>query len=292
MKKIIISSIIAAVGMIGVHAEKPVSNADSLGYILGASQGAGLRRDVSDKYNDKESKAYRKAFMKGVKDAVLADTVMTGYSDGLAMGQTFLKEFKRMKSVDKPANIDLFVKTLEEFYMGEPVSNEKFQELLNEMSSMMEPVIAAYRERQERAHAEEQSRQQAIIDANLAAGKKFIENLKATDKDVVTTPSGLVYKVIKEGDGPKIGQRDSAVLNYSGKLVTGKQFDANQSVKMSPTGVIRGFGEGLQLMSKGAHYILYIPADLAYGMQGPPVIGPAQTLIFDVEIQDIIPEKQ
>lgn len=292
MKKIIISSIIAAVGMIGVRAEKPVSNADSLGYILGASQGAGLRRDVSDKYNDKESRAYRKAFMKGVKDAVLADTVMTGYSDGLAMGQTFLKEFKRMKSVDKPANIDLFVKTLEEFYMGEPVSNEKFQELLNEMSSMMEPVIAAYRERQERAHAEEQSRQQAIIDANLAAGKKFIENLKATDKDVVTTPSGLVYKVIKEGDGPKIGQRDSAVLNYSGKLVTGKQFDANQSVKMSPTGVIRGFGEGLQLMSKGAHYILYIPADLAYGMQGPPVIGPAQTLIFDVEIQDIIPEKQ
>lgn len=292
MKKIIISSIIAAIGMIGAHAEKPVSNADSLGYILGASQGAGLRRDVSDKYNDKESKAYRKAFMKGVKDAVLADTVMTGYSDGLAMGQTFLKEFKRMKSVDKPANIDLFVKTLEEFYMGEPVSNEKFQELLNEMSSMMEPVIAAYRERQERAHAEEQSRQQAIIDANLAAGKKFIENLKATDKDVVTTPSGLVYKVIKEGDGPKIGKRDSAVLNYSGKLVTGKQFDANQSVKMSPTGVIRGFGEGLQLMSKGAHYILYIPADLAYGMQGPPAIGPAQTLIFDVEIQDIIPEKQ
>lgn len=291
MKKTIISAVVLVAMAAGASAQTQKNNADSLGYILGATQGIGLSRDVDKNYSGKEAAEYRKAFMRGLRDAVLADTVKTGYRDGLAMGQTFLNEFVRMDGVDKPVNIKIFIETFEKFYNGGKVSDEEFDELLAQMRRQMEPVMQAYKDRQERAVKEKEERQKAVVDKNIAAGRKFMDELKANDKGVVTTPSGLVYKVIKEGEGPKVDSRGSAVINYTGTLVDGTQFDSNKGVKMSPMGVIKGFGEGLQLMNKGAHYILYIPYDLAYGLQGPPVIGPAQTLVFDVEVTDVLPAK-
>lgn len=128
-------------------------------------------------------------------------------------------------------------------------------------------------------------------EANLAAGEKFISDLKTNDPTVVTTPSGLVYKVLEKGEGPNVGPNQTALINYTGRLVNGEQFDSSNGtpIRLSPSQVIPGFGEGLQLMNKGAKYILYIPSDLAYGMQAPPVIGPGQTLIFELEVVDIEP---
>lgn len=291
MKKSIISAVVLAAMTTGASAQIQKNNADSLGYILGATQGVGLGRDADNNYTGKEATEYKKAFMRGLRDAVLADTVKTGYRDGLAMGQTFLNEFVRMNGVDKPVNVKLFTETFEKFYNGDKISDEQFDELLARMRRQMEPVMQAYKDRQDRAIKEKEERQKATIDNNIAVGRKFMEELKANDKSVVTTPSGLVYKVITEGEGPKVDSNGSAVINYTGTLVDGTQFDSNKGVKMSPAGVIKGFGEGLRLMSKGAHYILYIPYDLAYGMQGPPVIGPAQTLVFDVEVTDVLPAK-
>lgn len=290
MKKIALlcAALILSLSVCEVSAQQQKNASDSLAYILGATQGVGLKRDVKKAQGNAATMQYHKDFIRGIKDVVLADTIQTGYIDGIETGLVFFKELIRMSAHGKGVNTNLFMSTLEDFYLNKNVSQDQFDEMLNEMRRQMEPVIEAYRERQEKAENETKAKQQAIIDKNLEAGKKFIEQLKASDPSVITTESGLVYKVIKEGTGPNVGASQTAILNYKGTLVDGTQFDANNGVPLSPRGVIKGFGEGLQLMNKGAHYILYIPADLAYGMQGPPVIGPAQTLIFDIEITDIV----
>ena len=182
------------------------------------------------------------------------------------------------------------METLEKYFYDKNISQETFDQLLNEMRRQMEPVIEAYRARQEQTEKAAKEAVESVAKKNIEAANKFVENLKATEPNLKTTASGLMYKVIKEGNGPKLGAEQTAILNYKGTLVDGTQFDANDGVKLSPMGVIRGFGEGLQLMNKGAHYILYIPQELAYGLQGPPVIGPDQMLIFEIEITDIVSE--
>lgn len=292
MKKILLLFVasVLALGVNTVMAQKQKNAADSLAYILGATQGTGLKGDVKKAQGAAATEKYHSDFIRGIKDVVLTDTIQTGYIDGIETGLVFLKELVRMNAHGFNIDTKLFMATLEDFYLNKNVSQGEFDAMLNDMRRQMEPVIEAYRERQTKAENEAKAQQQAVADKNLEAGKKFIENLKATDSSVITTPSGLVYKVIKAGEGPKLKAEGTAILNYKGSLVDGTQFDANNGVKMSPMGVIRGFGEGLQLMSKGAHYIFYIPSNLAYGMQAPPVIGPGQTLVFEVEITDIVSE--
>lgn len=105
-----------------------------------------------------------------------------------------------------------------------------------------------------------------------------------------TTPSGLQYRVIEEGEGPSPAASDIALINYTGRLEDGTVFDSNeggQPVPLPVSGSIPGFAEGLQQMSKGATYRLRIPPDLAYGASGVPgVIPPDSTLEFDVTLVD------
>ncbi len=113
----------------------------------------------------------------------------------------------------------------------------------------------------------------------------------AADPDVHTTASGLMYKVITEGDGPKPSASDSVTVNYEGRLVNGSVFDSsyarNQPATFSVGGVIAGWTEGLQLMSVGSKYTFYIPPELGYGAQGNGPIPANSTLIFDVELLSI-----
>ena len=108
---------------------------------------------------------------------------------------------------------------------------------------------------------------------------------------VVTLADGLQYRIIKAGKGPKPGPTDMVTVNYAGKLIDGTEFDSsykrNQPAQFPVNGVIPGWVEALQLMPVGSTWELVIPANLAYGEQGaPPVIGPNQTLIFQVELLD------
>jgi len=119
-------------------------------------------------------------------------------------------------------------------------------------------------------------------------GIKFLEdNLK---KDgVQATQSGLQYKVIEAGSGAKPKATDTVEVNYRGTFIDGKQFDSSydrgQTIEFPLNGVIRGWTEGLQLMSIGSTYQFYIPFHLAYGEAGAGgVIPPHATLIFDVEL--------
>jgi FKBP-type peptidyl-prolyl cis-trans isomerase FklB len=107
----------------------------------------------------------------------------------------------------------------------------------------------------------------------------------ATKEGVKTTPSGLQYKVIREGTGKTPGPHDSVTVHYRGTRLDGREFDSsyrkNEPATFRVDGVIRGWTEALQLMKEGAKWQLFIPADLAYGERGPLA---DKTLIFDVEL--------
>jgi FKBP-type peptidyl-prolyl cis-trans isomerase FkpA len=104
---------------------------------------------------------------------------------------------------------------------------------------------------------------------------------------VVTTASGLQYKIIKKGVGAKPTDQDVALVNYKGSLRDGTVFDQNPQAPLPVGGMIPGFTEGLKLMSKGASYRFWIPAPLGYGDNSPSeAIPPNSLLIFDVELKD------
>ena len=127
---------------------------------------------------------------------------------------------------------------------------------------------------------------------NLEEGEKFLaENGKR--EGVVTLPSGLQYEVITEGTGKKPSATDTVSCHYHGTLINGTVFDSsvmrNQPAEFPVNGVIKGWVEALQLMSEGAKWKLFIPANLAYGERGAgQSIEPNSTLIFEVELLKVL----
>jgi len=137
----------------------------------------------------------------------------------------------------------------------------------------------------------QQSKAAAAGDANKLAGQNFLAANKSKE-GVVTLPSGLQYKIIKEGAGPKPTATDSVVCNYRGTLIDGTEFDSSYKrgePATFPVGqVIKGWTEALQLMPVGSKWQLFIPSDLAYGERSPGAeIGPNSTLIFDLDLISI-----
>lgn len=132
-------------------------------------------------------------------------------------------------------------------------------------------------------------------DAAAEMAKKGEEFLMENGKraEVKTTPSGLQYEVLAEGDGPQPTATDQVEVHYTGKLIDGTVFDSSvdrgQPATFGVTQVIPGWVEALQMMKAGSKWRLFIPSALAYGPQGAGgVIGPNQTLIFDVELLKVI----
>lgn len=127
----------------------------------------------------------------------------------------------------------------------------------------------------------------ALAEKNLAAGKAFMNENKKKE-GVVTLPSGLQYKVIKQGSGKSPGETDRVTVNYKGSLITGVEFDSSYKRGRPATfpvkGVIPGWTQALKMMKEGAKWELVIPPELAYGSQGMGPIPPDSTLIFEVEL--------
>ena len=125
----------------------------------------------------------------------------------------------------------------------------------------------------------------------LDAGAAFLAN-NAKDPDVHTTPSGLQYKIVKQGTGPKPVETDTVTVNYKGTLIDGTVFDSSydrgQPATFALTQVIPGWTEGLQYMPVGSTYMFYIPSGLGYGAQSMGDKLPANsTLIFQVDLLSI-----
>jgi FKBP-type peptidyl-prolyl cis-trans isomerase len=128
------------------------------------------------------------------------------------------------------------------------------------------------------------------------AGEAFLAENKSKE-GVVALPSGLQYKILTAGTGPKPTANDTVTCNYRGTLLNGKEFDSSykrgQPASFPVSGVIKGWTEALQLMPVGSKWQLFIPADLAYGDRGAGGdIGPGETLIFEVELISIGDQKK
>ena len=138
-----------------------------------------------------------------------------------------------------------------------------------------------------------QALQTRVAENNKAEGDKFLAENK-TKSGVITTESGLQYKVITEGTGAKPTASDVVKVHYVGKDLSGREFDSSVSrgepAQFPLQNVIRGWTEGVQLMPVGSKYIFWIPGELAYGEQGQPNAGiqPNATLEFEVELLDIV----
>ncbi|MCQ2224704.1 MAG: FKBP-type peptidyl-prolyl cis-trans isomerase [Paludibacteraceae bacterium] len=134
--------------------------------------------------------------------------------------------------------------------------------------------------------------QQEADAKNKELGEKFLAENKKRE-GIITTASGLQYEILTEGNGPKPKATDTVSCHYEGRLIDGTVFDSSirrgQPAQFPVNGVIAGWVEALQMMPVGSKWRLYIPSELAYGAHGAgDVIGPNATLIFDVEVLQII----
>jgi FKBP-type peptidyl-prolyl cis-trans isomerase FklB len=141
---------------------------------------------------------------------------------------------------------------------------------------------------QAEVNARQETRKKEAVEKNKKAGEEFLAANKAKE-GVVTLPSGLQYKVLKEGEGAMPKVTDLVETNYRGTLIDGTEFDSsykrNQTAVFPVNGVIAGWTEALQKMKVGSKYQLFIPSELAYGAKGAgEAIGPNAALIFEVEL--------
>lgn len=196
------------------------------------------------------------------------------YALGLSMGNNF-----RSSGIDQIDVAD-FADGVAAVFSG-----EKPRMSYDEAKEEIRKYFTAMEEKQRKA-AEEMGK------VNREAGASFLaENTKRPE--VKTTDSGLQYEVVTEGNGPRPERGDQVKVHYTGRLIDGTVFDSSvergEPATFGVTQVIPGWVEALQLMKAGSKWRLFIPSALAYGPQGAGgVIGPDATLIFDVELLEVI----
>jgi len=200
------------------------------------------------------------------------------YALGVNIGHDLAKNLERLPG-DSKINQDVFLEGL--------AAELKSNETLIAADSAITILQKFFTTVQEKAMEEEKAK-------NTLEGKEYME-ANGKREGVVTTESGLQYEVITEGKGPKPTAEDIIKCHYHGTLIDGTVFDSSvergEPAEFPLNAVIKGWTEGVQLMSVGSKYRFVIPSDLAYGeygMGGRGPIGPNQTLIFEVELLDIV----
>jgi len=205
------------------------------------------------------------------------------YAIGMNIGKG-LNESLKKDAVD--INSDILVRGMKDALAGN-------KPLLTDAESQAAIVALQtdVRKRQQEVH-------EAAVTKNSKAGEVYLAANKAKP-GVVTLPSGLQYKIIASGAGPKPTAEDVVVCNYKGTLIDGTEFDSSYKRGKAATfpvdKVIKGWTEALQLMPVGSKWELFIPPTLAYGETGTPnggPIGPNETLVFEVELMSIQPKAE
>jgi len=156
-------------------------------------------------------------------------------------------------------------------------------------------AIAAYQAKQQAAQAAERDKVMAEREVkgaeNAQKGAEYLA-AKAQEDGIQKTESGILYEVLTAAEGDKPTAESTVKVHYRGTLIDGTQvdsrYDRGQPAQFPLNGVSPGWTEGLQLMSVGSKFRLHIPAELAYGLNAPPSIGPNQVLVFDVELLEIV----
>ena len=259
-----------------------VSSSDSVSYTAGMTLTNGL---MSYLLQQKMDTTFMAEFVRGFQDAVktAGDPKMKAYQIGLNIAQqvsehilpSVAKDFQ-----DSPDSIDANL-----FYRG-------FADAMLNDSTYFK-VADAETYFMAKQQADKAAREEKLYGANREAGKKFLEE-NAKQDGVISLPSGLQYKVLVKGEGEVPLESDKVKVHYEGRLIDGTVFDAStkhgdEPAEFTPMQVIKGWTEALTMMPVGSKWQLYIPYELAYGERGAGSdIPPYSTLIFDVELVDIV----
>jgi len=194
------------------------------------------------------------------------------YAVGVDMG---LGLARQMKELSIEIDVDMLSQGLRDGYAGKPkLSQEELRAVLIDLTKDMQ--------------TKQNEKTKALADKNKQEGEAFL-NQNAKASGVMKLPSGLQYKIIKEGTGKVPKATDTVLAHYRGTLINGTEFDSsfkrNQPTEFKVNGVIPGWTEILQKMKEGSKYTVYIPSNLAYGERGNgAIIGPNSTLIFEIEL--------
>lgn len=218
-----------------------------------------------------EPKAVEKSA--SASDALKTDEQKFSYAMGLSLGKYF-------KELDEQFDLDMVHRGVQDgFGSAEPLlSEEEAQKIQQDFAK--------------RQHDKQLQKAVAAIQKNNKAAEEFLAANKAKP-GVVTTESGLQYKVIKQGSGAKPTPEDTVRVHYKGRTIDGQEFDSsyrrNEPAEFQVKQVIPGWQEAMTIMPVGSTYEIYLPPNLAYGDQGaPPVIEPGSLIIFEVELLDVL----
>jgi FKBP-type peptidyl-prolyl cis-trans isomerase len=205
--------------------------------------------------------------------ALETDDQKASYGIGINMGSQLEPAADRIDSAS-------LMRGIEDALQGNDpaIPQEEIQAILMSFGQEIEADMAAERDRD----AEE----------NAIEGEAYLAENGRRD-EVTTTDSGLQYEVLREGDGPTPTRDQQVRVHYRGTLIDGTEFDSSYGgdpAVFMASGLIPGFTEGLLLMEVGSQYRIVIPSDLAYGPTGSGPIGPNETLIFEIELLEIVDE--
>lgn len=212
-----------------------------------------------------EANAGKKAVMKTAHDS-------TSYALGIQVGMSLKGQLTSLPG--ESVNMDLFLESLANCLQNADTSTLMIK------PSQTSIIINNYMQKaQEEQNRKDQKRNEEYLSKN------------AKQPGVVTTKSGLQYMILKEGEGSQTpGLTDKVKVKYTGKLIDGKVFDSTdgrEPAEFELNRVIKGWTEGLQLMTIGSQYRFFIPAELGYGSRAMSSIPANSILIFDVELMDI-----
>lgn len=213
-------------------------------------------------------------------DAISSDKDKLSYSIGVDMGRNLKKQ-----EIDvDPA---LLAQGLKDSLSGGDLKMKD-----EEMTATMTAFIQGMRAKMQEKAKAMQAQMKVEGEKNKTEGEKYLADNKKKE-GWKTTPSGLQYKVLTTGTGPKPKATDTVVTQYRGTKIDGTEFDSsykrNEPAEFPVNAVIPGWTEALQMMPVGSKWQLAIPSKLAYGENGPEPIGPNSVLLFDVELVGIKP---
>lgn len=259
----------------GAPANVTAEQVDSINMFFGLINGQGARRFllVADT-TDKDIKV----FLEGIERGMNAGADEKWYLEGVQIGTTLDQQMSMSKYLFNDSAIEanraLILRGLTEVITEDANAIMSGEEAQNYITATLD------------ARTAEKNKKFA------AEGEAFLAE-NATKEGVITTESGLQYKVITMGTGDKPTAEDKVKVHYHGTLIDGTVFDSSvergEPIEFPLNGVIKGWTEGLQLMPVGSKFILYIPYQLAYGERGAGSdIGPCEALIFEVELLEIV----
>lgn len=255
-------------------AAKTSALADSVSIAFGDLYGNGMGGQIKQDSTLKTSDVLR-----GMEMVLKADTSNHGMMTGIQIGMQIMQMYQGIK---QQYGIDINQRLfMEHFKKAFTADSTMSQEKLMELQQQIEPLL-------QRASAEAKANDPVAIE-NKKAGEAFL-NKKAKEAGYKKTASGLVYKVLKEGNGANFTDSDVVLVNYRGTHINGKEFDASKEpVPFNLKQVVPGFAEMIKLMKPGMKVEAILPSDLAYGSDGNPVIGPNETLVFEIETIGVQP---